>query len=89
MLAREAEVLKVSGPVNIDSVAGLLTEGSSHIREVQVVDLAGVTEVDSSAISLMLEWQRQVQPKSLRFANLPDSLKSLADLYGVTGLIPQ
>ena len=89
MLSREAEVLKISGPINIDSVANLLAESGKLIRDVNVVDLGKVTEVDSSAISLMLEWQRQVQPKTLRFTNLPASLKSLAELYGVTGLIPQ
>ena len=57
---------------------------------VTLVDLAGVTEVDSSAVSLLLEWRRQVKGAALRFANLPPALKSLADLYGVAfDLIPQ
>jgi phospholipid transport system transporter-binding protein len=54
-----------------------------------VVDLAGVTEVDSSAVSLLLEWRRTAQAASRRveFANIPPNLKSLADLYGVADLL--
>ena len=87
MLTREGEVLKVAGPMNIDSAAALLSQSSGMLTDVQVVDLSAVTEVDSAAVSLLLEWRRQV--KTLRFANLPVALSSLAALYGVTDLIPQ
>ena len=55
-----------------------------------VVDLAAVTEVDSSALSLLFEWQRaarSAQQLQISFRNLPESLKSLAALYGVAELI--
>ena len=53
------------------------------------VDLAGVTEVDSSALSLLLEWRREAvrNGREIRYRNLPANLKSLAELYGVTELI--
>ncbi len=89
MLTREGEALKVVGPVNINSVAALLKQSSGMLNGIQVVDLADVTEVDSAAVSLLLEWRRQTQNTALRFTNLPASLKSLADLYGVADLIPQ
>lgn len=89
MLSREGEVLTVAGPMNIDSVTTLLEQSSGQLSGVKVVDLTGVTEVDSSAISLMLEWRRQANDSALRFANLPQSLTSLADLYGVNELIPR
>ncbi len=89
MLTREGEILKVAGPMNIDSVATLLNQSSGLLSDLKVVDLAEVTEVDSAAVSLLLEWRRQARNATLRFVNLPAALKSLADLYGVTELIPQ
>jgi phospholipid transport system transporter-binding protein len=54
-----------------------------------VVELSGVTEVDSSAVSLLLEWRRKAQAANRRieYANLPANLTSLAELYGVAELI--
>jgi phospholipid transport system transporter-binding protein len=54
-----------------------------------VVDLSGVTEVDSAAVSLLLEWRRAAAAASRRieYTNVPANLRSLADLYGVAGLI--
>jgi len=89
MLTREGDVLKVAGPMNINSAATLLHQSSGLLSDVKLVDLAEVTEVDSAAVSLLLEWRRQAQNTTLRFANLPTALKSLADLYGVAELIPQ
>ena len=89
MLTREGDTLKVVGPMNIDSVSGLLIQSAGMLAGVSAVDLSGVTEADSSAVSLLLEWRRQVQSDVLRFTNLPPALKSLAELYGVADLIPQ
>ncbi|HEY4679629.1 MAG TPA: STAS domain-containing protein, partial [Candidatus Angelobacter sp.] len=55
-----------------------------------VVDFSRVTTVDSSAVSLMLEWSRQFNSNSTKisFIHLSQSLRSLAELYGVIDLIP-
>ena len=55
------------------------------------MDLAGVDEVDSAAVSLLFAWLRQAGENnvSLVFVNLPANLASLATLYGVLDLIPQ
>lgn len=89
MLTREGATLKVAGPMNIDSVSALLAQSAGMLDGATLVDLSGVTEADSSAVSLLLEWRRQAKGDALRFANLPPALKSLADLYGVADLIPQ
>lgn len=89
MLTREGATLKVAGPMNIDSVSALLVQSAGMLEGLTLVDLSGVTEADSSAVSLLLEWRRQAKNAALRFANLPPALKSLADLYGVADLIPQ
>jgi len=80
----------LQGPININNVVSLLAQGIGLFTAPSVtVDLAAVTEVDSSAVSLLLEWQREAQRngRTIRFVNLPGNLKSLAKLYGVTELI--
>jgi len=52
-------------------------------------DLGGVKAADSSALALMLAWQRraQAQGRSLTFVNVPANVDALAKLYGVDGLL--
>ena len=80
----------VQGPITLDKVVSLLAESTTLFGAPQVtVDLAAVTEVDSSALSLLLEWRRAAgrNGSRVRFLNLPANLKSLAQLYGVTELL--
>jgi phospholipid transport system transporter-binding protein len=89
-LVAEGGRLRVSGPVTLVNAAVLATDAEQYLSGEVVVDLAAVTEVDSSALSLLFEWQRVAQRRQckLSFCNLPASLASLAELYGVTDLIP-
>ncbi|MDH5534062.1 MAG: STAS domain-containing protein [Betaproteobacteria bacterium] len=81
----------VEGPLTLENIVAVLEESQRELpaAEQVVVDLGGVTEVDSSAVSLLLEWRRAAlrDKRKLEFANLPDNLKSLAQLYGVTELL--
>jgi len=54
-----------------------------------VFDLGGVRAADSSALALMLAWQRRAQGhgRKLSFINVPANVDALARLYGVDGLI--
>jgi phospholipid transport system transporter-binding protein len=90
MISCSGDRCAVQGPVTMANVEALLAEGSLRIEGPDVtVDLAGVTEVDSAAVSLLLEWRRQAQRanRRIRYVNLPANLRSLAELYGVTGLL--
>ena len=90
MIACEGGRCSVQGPITLDNVVALLAEGNGRFTTVEVtVDLAAVTEVDSAALSLLLEWRREAgrNGRRIRYLNLPDNLKSLADLYGVLELI--
>jgi phospholipid transport system transporter-binding protein len=91
MIRRDGGRMKVSGPVTLANVAALLAEGRRHLAEgVATVDLGEVTEMDSAALALCLTWLRDANGggKPLAFANLPESLQTIARLYGVDGLLP-
>ncbi len=83
--------MMVSGPVTLANVAGLLDEGRRHLAEgVRTVDLGEVTEMDSAALALVLAWLRDAKAagRAISFANLPESLQTIARLYGVDSLLP-
>lgn len=78
------------GPLTLDVASHLLAEGVDALAQgATVFDLAAVGQVDSSALSLMLSWRRHALDLSrpLNFRNVPDSLHSLARLYGLADLI--
>lgn len=90
MITRNADRYFVEGPVTLASVGALLVEGRRSFEGGQVVvDFSRAAEVDSSAVSLMLEWERQLQEekREIAFASLGENLASLVDLYGVAELI--
>jgi phospholipid transport system transporter-binding protein len=53
------------------------------------VDCAPLTEFDSSALAVLLAWQRAGQARgiALGIVNLPEGLASLAEVYGVDALL--
>lgn len=50
------------------------------------IDMSPLQTVDSSAVAVMLAWQRLAQSlnRSLQFTGVPASLISLISLYGLT-----
>jgi phospholipid transport system transporter-binding protein len=53
------------------------------------IDAAGVLELDTAAVALLLQARRLARARGLGFslAGAPDALRALADLYGVESLI--
>jgi phospholipid transport system transporter-binding protein len=91
MIRRESGRIVVSGAVTLANVAAVLEEARRHLEEgVRTVDLGEVTEMDSSLLAAMIAWLRDARRhgRDLVFANLPESLRTIARLYGVDGLIP-
>lgn len=81
----------VQGAVTIDHAVMLTKSGIALFDDQPLtIDLDQVTEVDSTIVSVLLEWQRATRKSShaLQFINMPESLKSLIQLYGVAELIP-
>ena len=91
MIQREGERLLVTGAVTLANVAQTLEEGYAAIRAgADAVDLAGVTELDSSLLAMLLAWMREAAQagRTLRLDNLPGGLITIAQLYGVDELLP-
>ena len=90
MMRREGDSLILAGPVTLDTVPGLVGTAEEHLRQgARVVDFRDVTEVDSAAVALALEWLRRAAESrsGLRLANLPAAMQNLAELYGVSELL--
>lgn len=86
-----AAVLRISGNLTIETVTRLFEGGLDFAgKNSLVVDLEQVLTVDSAAVSLLLAWVRQAQNNGLdlSFTNTPTNLLSLANLYGVTEMLP-
>lgn len=83
--------LMVDGPILFENVMCVMQAGMVRIggRRLEI-DFTHVTEVDSSAVSMLLEWLRTAQAKGcqLRLVNLPENLRSLIKLYDVDDLLP-
>ena len=83
--------MRVVGPVVISTAAALKNAGDKAVADgATVVDLGGVAEADSAAVALLLSWVRVAREtkQSLTVVNPPESIRSLAALYGVADLLP-
>lgn len=83
--------IEVSGALTLPHARRLLEAGVAQLgRPENIFDFARVEELDSSGLTVIFGWMRaaQRQGKTVRIANPPQSLLSLAELYGVTELLP-
>ena len=81
---------QLSGDVVVGSAKAILTTSQGFaIASNTKIDFAQVVDIDTTALSLILEWKRRAQTenKTLTFVNLPANLSSLSQLYGVSELI--
>ena len=92
-----AEVLRaddgrwvLAGPLTISNVAGVLAASVGvPLPSTGRVDLKGVDPVDSAGVAILLEWKRRALAESMQlaFENVPPTMVSLAELYGVDELL--
>lgn len=84
--------VEVSGPMTMAGAAAMLAEGEAAIAaNASVFDLAAVTELDSSSLAVVFGWMRAARDggKVVKLLNPPQNLLSLAEVYGVSDLLPQ
>jgi phospholipid transport system transporter-binding protein len=83
--------MRVSGPVVMATASAVKTAGEEALATgAETADLTGVTEVDSSAVAVLLAWTRLASEQKRPFAIIgaPEALRSLAALYGVAEMLP-
>jgi len=92
MIHSKDNKIVVQGSITIDNVVTMTQQGIALFKDnrLSVLDLSKITDVDSAVISMLLEWLREAHKidLSLQFANIPNSLASLIQLYGIAELIP-
>jgi phospholipid transport system transporter-binding protein len=91
MIQRDGDRLRVSGRLTMDTIGASFAEAMQPLEGKEwVVDLGQVEAADSAAVSLLLGWLRNAQRHgaTLSFVNVPENLRSLADLYGVAETLP-
>jgi phospholipid transport system transporter-binding protein len=90
VIRREGRRITISGPVTLANAARVLEEGRQHFAEgVRTVDMGEVTELDSALLALALAWLRDAREarRELSFANVPEAMQTLSQLYGVENLL--
>ena len=76
--------------IGMSNAAEVAVAGIEAIRGGDTVfDLSPVLTCDSSAVAVVLAWQREAQARGarLQLTGLPAGLVSLASVYGVSSLL--
>ena len=90
MIAEREGQLFISGALNQQTAASLLSAGEPLVALAdRVVNLSGVSAVDSSAVAVLLGWMRAARAagKALSIVEAPAAFVSLVSLYGVTPIL--
>jgi phospholipid transport system transporter-binding protein len=80
-----------AGEIGMANAATVAALGRAAIEQGDAqFDLSAVTRCDSSAVAVLLEWQRAAQERGLALSVIapPAGLVSLATVYGVDDLLP-
>ena len=91
MIERDGERLLIRASMTMSNARSLLEAGRALMQPgEQVFDFSEVSEADSAAIAVMLGWLRMasLSRSTVKFAQIPAGVRSLAELYGVSDLLP-
>lgn len=89
-ITQEANRWQLSGDLIIENINQVLAASKAlTLTGTTQLDFANVTDVDTSAISLILEFKRRAATEmaELSLSNVPANLISLMQLYGVDGFV--
>jgi len=81
---------QVSGALSMDTVEAVLVASTPiALPQDGIIDLTAVDRVDSAGVALVLAWARRAASEGTKiaFAGIPESMRSLATLYGVEELL--
>jgi len=87
-LTLDGAVLRLSGPVTLNTVAPLVARGRGllpQLPEQATLDLSGVTRIDSAGVAMLVElWRlREREGRRLGFAAIPAELTPFLQLYAL------
>jgi phospholipid transport system transporter-binding protein len=89
-IVQEGNSWQISGDLIINNITQVLNASKtlSLVGPAQL-DFSKVTDVDTSAVSLILEFKRRANAEKveLSLVNVPENLTSLMQLYGVNTFI--
>jgi phospholipid transport system transporter-binding protein len=91
-MIREGNCCHFMDAVTVDSVGGLLRELRPMLDNgVDTLDFSSVGDIDSAALALIFSAMRHARQSGHRLAisSLPVSFTTLAELYGVSALLPK
>ena len=92
MIEQDGGTIRFSGPLTMATVNEALRESEALFTQdgPWELDFGGVDDVDSAAVSLLLEWVRQAAQlgRKLHISHLSDNLQCLVKVYGVEDLLP-
>lgn len=92
MIKQDNGAICFSGALTMANINEMLSRSAALFAQEGPweLDFSAVDEVDSAAVSLLLEWVRQAtqRGRQLRICHLPDNLQCLVKVYGVQTLLP-
>ena len=84
--------LALSGPLTMNSVGQCYRDLHRPANATDIlIDLSGVTEVDSSAVALLTTLIRQTETRGsrVRLESIPQSIFDIAGIYDVAALLAE
>lgn len=75
--------------VNQSNAMQVQDEGLAIVRQSQRVDCSALVDFDSSALAVLIAWQRELTffQQNLYLIKPPEKLKVLARVYGIANLL--
>lgn len=84
--------VEIDGALTLDTATAALASGRAALagHVAAVLDLSKVEQVDSAGLAIIFAWLRDAQTskRQLKLSNPPQQLLSLAEVYGVSELLP-
>ncbi len=75
--------------VTQENAVQLEKEGLLNEESLQIVDCSALTDFDSTALTVLIAWQKKrlVKDQKISIVHAPEKLKVLAKVYGVSALL--
>lgn len=88
------EKIRLLGPLTFKTIKKVLAESEGLITKDSapfILDLSGLTRLDSAGLALLLELIHRSQSRGsdLKICAIPPELEPLIDLYGLRGLFAE